>query len=285
MVKLLAERAPAKINLFLRVVGRRPDGYHELDSIFIPISIHDRIRIEIRPATSAAVTLRCNAPSLADPESNLAVRAARAFINEFGLAAHVAIDLEKSIPVGAGLGGGSSDAGTVLRMMASLHRIDARERLHKIALALGADVPFFLDPRPSCVGGIGERIAPLENFPRLHLVIAAPAVEVATAAIFKALTKDEWSGAAPASDVAEILRGEINARHLTNDLAVPAMRLYPHIAKLKALLEECGARAASMTGSGGAVFGIFHDEASAARAAEQLAANAPDARVFAATSL
>lgn len=288
MVKLLAERAPAKINLFLRVTGRRPDGYHELDSIFVPISIYDRITLEIRPAASAAITLHCNVPSLGNPESNLAVRAARAFMSEYGISAQVAIDLDKTIPVGAGLGGGSSDAGAVLRMMAALYRLDrtdARDRLHKIALALGADVPFFLDPRASRVGGVGERIAALKNFPRLYLVVAAPPVEVPTASIFKALKKEGWSGAAPDADLAEILRGDIEARHLVNDLAAPAMRLYPHIAKLKVLLEQCGARAAAMTGSGGAVFGIFPDDAEAARAAKELAAKAPDARVHAATSL
>lgn len=288
MVKLLAERAPAKINLFLRVTGRRPDGYHELDSIFVPISIYDRITLEIRPAASAAITLRCNVPSLGNPESNLAVRAARAFMSEYGISAQVAIDLDKTIPVGAGLGGGSSDAGTVLRMMAALYRLDRSdtpERLGKIALALGADVPFFLDPRASRVGGVGERIAALVNFPRLHLVVAAPPVEVPTASIFKVLKKEGWSGAAPDTDLAEILRGDIEARHLVNDLAASAMRLYPHIAKLKVLLEQCGARAAAMTGSGGAVFGIFPDDAEAARAAKEFAAKAPDARVHAATSL
>jgi 4-diphosphocytidyl-2-C-methyl-D-erythritol kinase len=288
MVKLLAERAPAKINLFLRVTGRRPDGYHELDSIFVPISIYDRITLEIRPAVSAAITLRCNIPSLGNPESNLAVRAARAFMSEFAISAQVAIDLNKTIPVGAGLGGGSSDAGTVLRMMAALYRLDrsdTQERLGKIALALGADVPFFLELRASSVGGVGERIAALKNFPRLHLVVAAPPVEVPTASIFKALTKERWSGAAPDADLAEILRGDIEARHLVNDLAAPAVRLYPHIAKLKVLLEQCGARAAAMTGSGGAVFGLFPDDTEAARAAKELAAKAPDARVHAATSL
>ena len=285
MVKLLAERAPAKINLFLRVTGRRADGYHELDSIFVPISICDRITLEIRPAGSAAVTLRCDVASLSNLESNLAVRAARAFMSEFAIAAQVAIDLDKIIPVGAGLGGGSSDAGAVLRMMAALYRVNDRERLGKIALALGADVPFFLEPRAARVGGIGERIAPLGNFPRLHLVVAAPPVEVSTAAIFKALTREGWSGPAPDTDIEEILRGDIQQRHLVNDLAAPAMRLFPQVAKLKVLLEQCGARTAAMTGSGGAVFGIFRDDTDAARAARALAANAPDARVFTAASL
>src|SRR5713226_2655067 len=146
MVKLLSAFAPAKINLFLRVVGRRPDGYHELDSIFIPVSLCDRIGIETRPASTPTVTLRCNLRSLPADDRNLAVRTASAFMAEFGLEAEVLLDLHKNIPVGAGLGGGSSYACTVLRMIATLFRIHALDRLAEIALKLGADVPFFLNP-------------------------------------------------------------------------------------------------------------------------------------------
>ncbi len=285
MVKLPAERAPAKINLFLRVTGRRADGYHELDSIFVPISLADRVRIEVRPARTRAVTLRCNVAALADPESNLAVRAARAFLGEFNLDGEMFIDLEKRIPVGAGLGGGSSDAGAVLRMMAALHRVGARERLAQIALRLGADVPFFLDPRPARVGGRGEQIAPLAGFPRLHLVIAAPPVELSTAAVFQRLSAQGFSGPASDDDVRAILSGSILGRHLINDLAPAAMQICPQILSLKTAIEEAGARAAAMTGSGSAVFGLFASAAEAARAAESVRGQAPEARVFAAVSL
>ncbi len=285
MVKLLSARACAKINLFLRVIGRRADGYHELDSIFVPISLCDRIAIEIRPAAAASVTLRCSVAALADAEKNLAARAARAFLNAFDLRAHVIIDLDKRIPAGAGLGGGSSDAGTVLSAMAALSRIHAPERLAEIAVGLGADVPFFLDPRPARVTGIGEKIAPIVPFPKLHLVIAVPPAEVSTAAVFKALRPDAWSGAAPQPEVAEIVAGRIGSAHLVNDLAAPAMELYPEIAKLKLLMEAESALAAQMSGSGGAVFGIFRDAPAADRAARSLAGKAIHASVFAADSL
>lgn len=285
MVKLLSARACAKINLFLRVTGRRADGYHELDSIFVPVSLADRIAIEMRPASAASVTLRCNVAALADPEVNLAVRAARAFLAAFDISAHVMIDLEKRIPAGAGLGGGSSDAGTVLAAMASLERMHVAERLAEIAVGLGADVPFFLDPRPARVTGIGEKISPIIGFPKLHLVIAVPPAEVPTAAVFKALKPESWSGAEPEAEIAQIIAGAISKAHLVNDLAEPAMELYPEIAKLKLLLEAEGALAAQMTGSGGAVFGVFRDAADAERAAKSLSANASEARVFAAESL
>ena len=291
MVKLLAERAFAKINLFLRITGRRADGYHELDSIFVPVSISDRVTIGVRPAPTSSVTLRCNLASLGDPQSNLATRAATAFLDEFGISAQVTIDLEKTIPAGAGLGGGSSDAGTVLRMLTSMMSAtigssnDASERLRKIAVGLGADVPFFLEPRPSRVTGIGERIEAFDKFPLLHLVIAVPPVEVPTASVFEALRREGWSGAASMNDIDDILRGEISEKHLVNDLEAPAMKLYPQIAKLKALLEECGASASSMSGSGGAVFGIFANEMEAAQGATRLRAKAPDASVFEAKSV
>ena len=170
MVKLLAEPAPAKINLFLRVVGRRADGYHELDSVFVPVSLCDQVRVEIRvePRSAAGTTIamHCDRDDLPAGEKNLAWRAADTFLGEFGAEIHrpreVAIDLRKEIPIGAGLGGGSSDAGAVLRMMAALCRVDDLSRLARVALALGADVPFFLDPHVAHVGGVGERIAPLE---------------------------------------------------------------------------------------------------------------------------
>ena len=291
MVKLLAERAFAKINLFLRITGRRADGYHELDSIFVPVSLSDRITIEVRPAPTLSITLRCNIGSLGDAQTNLAARAARSFLDEFGISAHVMIDLDKTIPAGAGLGGGSSDAGMVLRMLTSMmapalpEPSDIRERLRKIAIGLGADVPFFLNPRPSRVTGIGERIEALDGFPMLHVVIAVPPVEVPTASVFKTLKRERWSGSASASDIDEIFRGEIRPRHLVNDLETPAMQLYPQIAKLKALLQECGATASSMSGSGGAVFGLFPDAEAAKRGAASLRIKAPEARIFAAKSL
>src|ERR1700676_4688209 len=169
MVKLISSFAPAKLNLFLRVVGRRADGYHELDSIFVPITLGDRIAIEARPSHRRHVTLHGSFGKLPADERNLAVRAARDFMAEFAVTAEVLIDLHKAIPAGAGLGGGSSDAATVLLMMAALFRIDAPERLARVAMKIGADVPFFLNPVPARVTGIGEKIAPLGAIAQLAL--------------------------------------------------------------------------------------------------------------------
>ncbi len=301
MVKLLAEPAPAKINLFLRVVGRRADGYHELDSVFVPVSLCDQVRVEIRVASRAApdtsIALRCDRDDLPMGAKNLAWRAADAFLREFGGAArpsHVTIDLRKEIPAGAGLGGGSSDAGAVLRMMAALCRVDDPSRLSRVALGLGADVPFFLSPHVAHVGGVGERISPLGLFPPgarapvwqtpLWMVIAAPPVEVSTAEVFQALRPAQWSGPAPAEHLRAIAAGEIAPAMLQNDLAAVAMARHPEIAQLKSALEAAGA-AAAMSGSGGAVFGIFASAEAAAQAAAEMRPALPQTRFYVVNSL
>jgi 4-diphosphocytidyl-2-C-methyl-D-erythritol kinase len=287
-VTVIAERACAKINLFLRVTGRRENGYHELDSIFLPVSFADEVRVEVEPAEEILISLDCNVAALASSQSNLASRAARAFMREFDLTATVGIQLAKNIPVGSGLGGGSSDAGTVLRIMAQMVPEVIREepaRLHDIALSLGADVPFFLDPHPSRVTGVGERIAPLQAMPQLPLVIAIPPFEVATAAVFRALDPESWSGPAPDADIDAILRGEITPAITVNDLAPVAIGQFREIGRLKGLLKDFGARAAQMSGSGGAVFGVFHTLEEAERAAANLQRRAPFATVVSATTL
>ncbi|MGH7812858.1 MAG: 4-(cytidine 5'-diphospho)-2-C-methyl-D-erythritol kinase [Candidatus Binataceae bacterium] len=292
--KRLAVHACAKINLFLRVTGRRPNGYHELDSVFLPVSVADAIGVEMRPAAISGVALKCDVPELTGG-ANLAARAAHAFLEEFGVSAQVLIELEKHIPAGAGLGGGSSDAGAVLRTMARLEGIGAQDRMRtdrmrtdrmrKIAAALGADVPFFLDPRPARVRGIGELIEPLAEMPRLPLVIVAPPFQVSTAEIYNALAPENWSGPAPAADLDAIARGEISPAMLVNDLAAPAIAKFPEIARLKAMLESYGARAVQMSGSGGSVFGIFKTDAEAEEAAAKMSRRAPFAAVTAATTL
>ncbi len=278
MVKLIAEHAPAKINLCLRITGKRADGYHELDSIFLPISWTDTVRLEVRPSAAARVNLKCDDIAISDPESNLASRAAAAFMREHGIVADVSIDLRKRIPMGAGLGGGSSDAGAVLRMMAEMFATGPA-RLAAIAVKLGADVPFFLDPRPARVRGIGEKIEALPSMPRLHLVVAVPDVAVPTASIFRALKGEHWSGPLPDSDLAAILAGRISAPQTVNDLAAPASALYPAIEKLKHLLQEEGASAAAMSGSGGAVFGLYADTPAAREAARRIRLRMESGRV------
>jgi 4-diphosphocytidyl-2-C-methyl-D-erythritol kinase len=286
MVKIVSERAPAKVNLYLRVVGRRADGYHELDSILMPVSLYDELALEVRPAPAPSVALRCDHPALPTDDRNLAARAARRFMEEFGLSAAIAIELRKRIPAGAGLGGGSSDAAAVIRALAALTRIGDRARLMALGLTLGADVPFFIDPRPARIAGIGERVAPLANPPQLELVIAAPPVEVSTAAVFGALGRDRWSGPlAEAAALEAFGAGRIVEAMLVNDLEAVAAARHPEILRLKAILKDCGATASAMSGSGGAVFGLFPSPAAAEQAAVRMRALAPEASIFAVHTL
>jgi len=279
MAKRLSQLAPAKVNLFLRITGRREDGYHEIDSVFIPVSLCDRLQIEFRPQRTASAALECVPDSIPSDERNLALRAAYAFMSEFGVTAEVRLRLHKQIPVGAGLGGGSSDAGTVLRMMAALSGIGESPALASLALRLGADVPFFLNPAPARVRGIGEHIMRLGPVALPELLIAIPPVEVSTALVFGNLQPHHWSGPAPASHLPAVIAGQIGPEHLVNDLEKVATLKWPVIAELKKIIALEGARGASMSGSGGAVFGIFDSRDAAIRAAEKVRCRAAKARV------
>ena len=285
MLKLLSAQAPAKINLFLRITGRRPDGYHELDSVFVPVSLFDHIALALRPSTDTSISLRCDTEGLGPEEKNLAVRAARAFMTEFGISGQLRIDLKKTIPFGAGLGGGSSDAGTVLRMLSQLCGFDDNARLAAIAVKLGADVPFFLDPRASRVRGIGEIIEPIARFASIPLVIAVPSVTVPTVEVFRRLKPEAWTGAAPEESIGEISAGRIDQTMLVNDLAGVAMGQWPEIARLRDRLNQAGAIAAAMSGSGGAVFGIFASPNDAENAAATIRREDQSARAFAVSTL
>jgi 4-diphosphocytidyl-2-C-methyl-D-erythritol kinase len=263
--------APAKLNLGLRVRGRRADGYHELASVFAPLDLADEVELEIAAAPRAAVSLELlgPAPHVPADASNLAVRAARAFLAAAGLAASVRVRLAKHIPAAAGLGGGSSDAGAVLRGLAAHfpEAVDA-QALARLALELGADVPYFLAPRPARVGGIGERIEPLPALPDFACLLASPGVPLSTAAVFAAF--DARPPAPPPPEVDPLL-----GLDLANDLAPAAEALCPAIAGLRERLRAAGARAVALSGSGPTLFGLFADEGQARRALARAAFPAP----------
>jgi 4-diphosphocytidyl-2-C-methyl-D-erythritol kinase len=285
MVKLLSHTAPAKINLFLRVTGRRGDGYHELDSVFVPVTIFDRLDIALRPDRPASVQLCCDSDAVPADERNLAVKAAREFLTEFNIQAEVLVNLHKEIPVGAGLGGGSSDAGAVLRMMAALCGVDQMAPLMTVAMRIGADVPFFLNPTPARVRGIGERSEALGRIEKPFLLILVPPFEVPTALVFRDLRPEHWSGPAPDHDVEAIIRGRTGREHVVNDLEQVAIAKWPEIGELKKLLERVGARAAAMTGSGGGVFGIFDSSGDVSRACQEVGRRTAQVRTFAVSVL
>jgi 4-diphosphocytidyl-2-C-methyl-D-erythritol kinase len=279
----LTLRAPGKLNLGLRVCGRRPDGYHLLESVFVPIDWSDELEVELvdRGTGSAGeprieLELLDESPGGGVPgdASNLVWRAAAAFCQAAGLGAHLRLRLRKRLPSAAGLGGGSSDAGAALRALAALlpDALPSGE-LRAVAAALGADVPFFLDPRPALVTGVGECVEPLAGVPPLDLVLANPGVSLATAAVYAAW--DELSPALTHPRAGSTMRalsavstgvgqgaGGL-AKLLVNDLEPAASRLCPSLGPLQERLRRAGALAVGMSGSGATVFGVFSDAASA----------------------
>jgi 4-diphosphocytidyl-2-C-methyl-D-erythritol kinase len=278
--------APGKVNLGLRILGRRPDGYHRLESLFLPIDLADAVELTLRSAPGVELALAGDAGGLPGGDENLAVRAARAFLEAAGRREGVAIWLEKHLPAPGGLGGGSSDAGAVLRGLSELlPGAVPPERLHALALGLGADVPFFLAPAPALVGGIGEEILPLAGVPSLSLLLAHPGVPLATAAVFAAydaetsLTRSE---AGPSIRALLALREEAGRARAgplgtalralaVNDLEPAASRLCPAVLELHEEIEATGALAVSLSGSGPTVFGVFPDAHAAGEAQRRIA--------------
>jgi 4-diphosphocytidyl-2-C-methyl-D-erythritol kinase len=272
----LEEQAPAKVNLDLRVTGRRPDGYHELDSVVAFAACADRLTF----APDRRLILELGGPfaaALADQSDNLVLRAARRLSDLASCPPQARIALDKHIPVAAGLGGGSADAAATLRGLARLWRLElSLPDLLPLALELGADVPVCLLGRPARMRGIGERIEPIE-LSALHLVLANPNRAVPTAQVFAGL--DAIAPACASAGRVPTERADLLAwlRARGNDLEAPARRVAPVITEvIEALDKQPGCRLARMSGSGATCFGVFDDQPAAARGAQSLRRARPD---------
>jgi 4-diphosphocytidyl-2-C-methyl-D-erythritol kinase len=277
--RTLEASAPAKINLGLRILARRPDGYHTLDSVFAPLDLHDRLRLHVEEEAQprVSVTLRGAHAGVPPGGEDLAGRAARAFLAESGLALAIEIEIDKRIPVAAGLGGGSSDAGTVLRLLSGAYPAAiGRERLLAVARALGADVPYFLDPRPARVGGIGDEIAPI-GLGALDLLLANPGVALPTPEVYRAFDALVPAPPAhrPATDRPALRLPGGEALALDNDLEPAAVRLCPGLSRLRDRLAALKPLAFGMSGSGPTLFAVFGSAAAAADAASRAGLPAP----------
>lgn len=257
-------RAPAKINLGLRVVGKRADGYHLLDTIMVAITLFDELEIKKRkPDKSkgkqvAQLRVTCDHPLVPRGEKNLAYRAASLLLHEAGVTAPLDIHIRKRIPVGAGLGGGSTDAAAALVGITRLLKLHfSPRRLEKLATCLGADVPFFIRARPVRARGIGDRLTPLKRVPPWWLVILYPGFPVSTAWVYGNLRLNLTKSRANTKLSTLLTSAPKFADLLVNDLEVVTVKRYRRIKHLKDSLIELGAARALMTGSGSAVFGIF----------------------------
>jgi 4-diphosphocytidyl-2-C-methyl-D-erythritol kinase len=260
----LEVRAPAKVNLVLRVGPARADGYHDIESLMVPISLADLVRVRVRRGPQ--VTCRVPARPELDGAANLAARAAEAFRRRFAVRAGCDVVVEKRIPVVAGLGGGSSDAAAVLRALARAHAVRDREALAAAALEIGSDVPFFLGPGPAWATGRGEALEPAE-VPVQHLVLAYPrdpALAIRAGDAYRWL--DVAREGSPDTGGPPRRRRAFAAGAARNDLEAECLARFPALAETRRRLEECGARAAMMSGSGPTVFGIFASRAQARRA-------------------
>ncbi len=276
MAAVIRIGAPAKLNLYLHVTGRRADGYHELDSLVTFTVLADTL--EIAPADSLALTVKGPFADALDAGDNLATRAAAALAESLGRPAGVRMTLHKRIPVAAGLGGGSADAAAVLRGLARLWRLGAEHAgdLQEVALSLGADVPVCLDSRAACMAGIGERLSKPPCLPPCGVLLVNPGVPVPTGAVFGA-RRGPFSAANPIEEApqdAPALAAMLRTRR--NDLEQPALAQAPEIGRVLARLAEApGCLLARMSGSGGTCFGLFDDEAAATGAASAIARDRP----------
>jgi 4-diphosphocytidyl-2-C-methyl-D-erythritol kinase len=267
----LTEVAPAKVNLFLHVLGRRADGYHLLDSLVVFADVGDTLRAE--PAKTLSLTVEGPfAGRLAAEPDNLVLRAARALATEAGVSAGGRLVLAKHLPVASGIGGGSADAAAALRLLCRLWRIEPDPGdLARLAGALGADVPVCLDGRASRMGGIGDHLEPVAGLPPCGIALVNPGMALATAEVFR-VRIGPWSARAelPAAwrDAGE-LAGDL--RRQRNDLQPAAIALCPVIGNALSLLEAVpGCLLARMSGSGATCFGLFADAIMARRAASGL---------------
>jgi len=257
---------PAKINLGLNIIRKRTDGYHDLETAFYPIPVRDALEIVIDrtvPESSSPLFSSSGLSVDGPQDDNICIRAYRLLKKDFPELPPVRMHLHKVIPVGAGLGGGSSDGASALQLLNRLAGLDISPgQLLVYALALGSDCPFFLEAKPCFATGRGEIMRPLPlDLSGYGLVLVNPGIHVSTAEAFRGIQP-----AVPAKNLSEILLHSIDTWKgaLTNDFEQGIFRLYPEIGALKQALYAAGALYASMSGSGSSVYGIFPGKASPA---------------------
>jgi 4-diphosphocytidyl-2-C-methyl-D-erythritol kinase len=254
--------APAKINLSLKILGERSDGFHEIETFIVPISLADEIRIKKQPRW---IDLECNDPSIPQGDDNLVVRAAKAFFQETGQKGGVAIELKKKIPHGAGLGGGSSDAAATLLALNELFETKmSREALAKLGSTIGSDIPFFVFAAAAICRGRGELVAPTKLPEPLSILLLKPDFGVAAAWAYS-----RWKDSREIPGVSYAAQ-EFAGQTFVNDLERPVFEKFVFLAEIKKwLLEQPETGAALMSGSGSTIFAVLRESQSAEALAER----------------
>ncbi len=262
--------APAKINLCLHVLGRLPNGYHELAMAMQRVDLFDAITISL--SKQRGIRVQCSGLELPDDGENIAARAAQLLLDEVACEIGVEIKIEKNIPVAAGLGGGSSDAATVLLGLSEMLKAEvSRRRLLELGSQLGSDVPFFIFGQPAWATGTGIRLEPLPVLPDVAYLLVNPGIAVSTAEVYRSLQLTKGGELANLPRFSVVTRKDLCCA-LCNDLERVTLNRIPLIAEIKQRLVGLGALGALMSGSGSTVFGVYPDYAAAEDAARHLAA-------------
>lgn len=282
--RVLHLEAPAKINLFLRVLAREASGHHSVETLYAAVDLADRLHLELEPKGGVELEVAA-AQDLGPLNDNLVHRAAAAFLEEAGVSEGVRIRLDKVIPAGAGLGGGSSDAAATLKGLNHLLRSPLdRDRLIEIAGELGADVAFFLSPQPLALGwSRGDRLLPMDPLPQRPVVLALPALEVDTAAAYRTLAREraEAREAPPAARILDpTLLGawERVAEIAANDFEELVYRKHPLLTRIRDAVEETRPVLTLLAGSGAGLFAVYSGDKLAHEARTRLAEEFPDVR-------
>jgi len=275
----LTVRCFAKINLYLDVVGRRTDEYHDIETIFQSVDLADTIRLE--PTPTSTISVRCDHPDLSEPKKNIVYRAARLLQETFRVSRGAAITVEKRIPLGGGLGGGSTDAAATLRGLAELWSVPADlGTLERLAARLGADVPFCLRGGTAAATRTGTDLEPIESSRQWSVVILCPEVTVPTAEVYRRL---DVRGLEPQHDrfdraVEYVRRGDLPAA-LYNCMEPVVFDAYPQVRAARDALVAGGGTSALVTGTGASVYALVPTEQAARHLAGRIAPQ-PHRRTF-----
>jgi 4-diphosphocytidyl-2-C-methyl-D-erythritol kinase len=272
----LRVRTPAKVNLILRVLNRRPDGFHAIWSVMHTVALEDELTLSLRPGDSRRIVLGCDHATLEADQTNLVYRAAQLVLDQVEQPVDLAINLTKRIPLGAGLGGGSSDAAaTILGLCRLLNLNWTVERMIQVGQQLGSDVPFFFLAPAAVVTGRGEQVRPVEVTGARWVVLVNPGFSVETKWAYRQLSEQRTavqplSNALQQLDNSTMLDWSDLVSLVENDFEPPVFAKHPVLAHLKQELLNQGAEAALLSGSGATIFGIFVDQAAAEQAAAVL---------------
>lgn len=274
---VIEKQSPCKVNLLLNILGKRADGFHELETVMQPIAVCDRIEISKRPI---GIELTCSEPTLPTDGRNLVYRAAEFFLRTLAVNGGVKLHLEKRIPLAAGLGGGSGNAAITLLAMNEIYGHPASpQELAGMAAQLGSDVPFFLQPQAALATGRGEKIEPLGNFSALKdcaVLLIHPGFGISTAWAYQSLARFPEALNGTLGRAAKLIQALGSADLRTagsdfyNSLEAPALEKYPLLVLFQEFLREQGALATLMSGSGSTTFGIFRNLPAAEAAAEKV---------------